>query len=170
MLFKYQPITTSQLIYIETYIALLNIEIKSMVFCRVRIYICIHVYIGVAIVIQIDDLLAMYIRIKDICPGLLRNNNWKQRMDLSSKIALIAILGFVVYAIILMVWYTDYMWVVTRDAAYYVICNRSNIYFILFVCYYFLWNCFILCNLLQLYMLIYVRIGIVKHQNTLVRE
>lgn len=63
---------------------------------------------GVAIILQVDELLASYVKIKDINPKLLSGaGSWKTKMLLSSKLALVVILGFCVYLITLVVWYTD---------------------------------------------------------------
>jgi hypothetical protein len=63
-------------------------------------------FIGVAIVLQVDELLASYIKIKDIDPHLLKKS-WHTRMLLRSKIALVVIFGFCVYGVTLTIWYTD---------------------------------------------------------------
>jgi hypothetical protein len=79
-------------------------------FCFVISPLSPHVFFltGVAIILQVDELLASYIKIKDIEPKLLSGvGSWKTKMLLSSKMALVVILGSCVYLVTLAVWYTD---------------------------------------------------------------
>ena len=64
-------------------------------------------FIGVAIVLQVDELLASYMKIKDIDPKLLTEKSWQTKMLLRSKIALVIFFGFLVYIITLTIWYSD---------------------------------------------------------------
>ena len=64
-------------------------------------------FIGVAIVLQVDELLASYIQIKDIDPKLLTERSWQTRMLLRSKLGLVVFFGFIVYIVTLSIWYTD---------------------------------------------------------------
>lgn len=54
-------------------------------------------FIGVAIVLQVDELLASYLKIKDIEPKLLSDSSWKTKMLLSSKLAIVVFFGILVY-------------------------------------------------------------------------
>ena len=62
---------------------------------------------GVAVVLQIDEFLASYIRIKDIDPELLGTKSWRTKMRLKSKIFLITIAGFIVYSVTVIIWRVD---------------------------------------------------------------
>lgn len=64
-------------------------------------------FIGVAIVLQVDELLASYLKIKDIEPKLLSDSSWKTKMLLSSKLAIVVFFGILVYLVTLAVWYSD---------------------------------------------------------------
>lgn len=64
-------------------------------------------FVGVAIVLQIDEFLAGYIRIKDIDPTLLGKKSWRTRMMLKSKLWLIGLAAFIVYAVTLTIWRVD---------------------------------------------------------------
>jgi len=62
---------------------------------------------GVAIVLQVDELLASYIRIRDIDTDLLTEKSWQIRMLMRSKIGLVILFGLCVYLVTLAIWYTD---------------------------------------------------------------
>jgi hypothetical protein len=64
-------------------------------------------YVGVAIVLQIDEFLASYIRIKDIDPELLEKKSWRTKMMLRSKIWLILIAALLVYCVTVACWRLD---------------------------------------------------------------
>lgn len=61
-------------------------------------------------VLQIDEFLASYIRIKDIDPELLGGKSWRTKMRLKSKIFLILIAAAIVYAVTAVIWRVDSMY------------------------------------------------------------
>ena len=63
--------------------------------------------VGVAIVLQIDELLASYLRIKDIDPKMLSEKSWRSKMLLSSKLWLVLICGISVYGVTQFFWQYD---------------------------------------------------------------
>lgn len=64
-------------------------------------------FVGVAIVLQIDEFLAVYIRIKDINPQLLESKSWRKKMMLNSKMWVIAIAAAFVYVVTIVCWRVD---------------------------------------------------------------
>jgi len=72
-------------------------------------------FVGVAIVLQIDEFLAVYIGIKDIDPLLLEKKSWRTKMMLKSKMWLIAIAALIVYAVTLTCWRVDYLYCDSYD-------------------------------------------------------
>jgi len=67
-------------------------------------------FVGVAIVLQIDEFLASYIRIRDIDEELLEKKSWRTKMMLKSKIWLITIAALIIYGITLACWRLDSMY------------------------------------------------------------
>ena len=61
-------------------------------------------------VLQIDEFLASYIRIKDIDPELLGEKSWRTKMRLKSKIFLVIIAAFIVYVVTAVIWRVDSMY------------------------------------------------------------
>lgn len=57
--------------------------------------------------LQIDEFLASYIRIKDVDPELLEKKSWRTKMMLKSKIWLITIAAVVVYIMTISCWRFD---------------------------------------------------------------
>lgn len=68
-----------------------------------------------AIVLQIDEFLAVYIGIKDIDPGLLEKKSWRTKMMLKSKMWLIGLAAMLVYAVTLTCWRVDYLYCDSYD-------------------------------------------------------
>lgn len=73
-------------------------------------YIISYYNIGVAVVLQIDEFLASYVRIKDIDPELLGDKSWRTKMRLKSKIFLVLIAACIVYAVTAAIWKVDSMY------------------------------------------------------------
>lgn len=61
-------------------------------------------------VLQIDEFLASYVRIKDIDPELLGDKSWRTKMRLKSKIFLVLIAACIVYAVTAAIWKVDSMY------------------------------------------------------------
>lgn len=57
--------------------------------------------------LQIDELLASYLRIKDIDPKMLSEKSWRSKMLLSSKLWLVLICGISVYGVTQFFWQYD---------------------------------------------------------------
>ena len=57
--------------------------------------------------LQIDELLAGYLRIKDIDRKLLAEKSWRSKMLLSSKLWLVGICGMLVYGVTQFFWQYD---------------------------------------------------------------
>lgn len=83
-----------------------NVALRDCLVDSLRLWRC----TGVAIVLQIDEFLASYIRIKDIDPDLLEKKSWRTKMMLKSKMWLIILAGLIVYAVTLACWRVDSMY------------------------------------------------------------
>ena len=57
--------------------------------------------------LQIDEFLASYIRIKDIDVHLLGAKSWRTKMRLKSKMFLVSMAGCLVYVVTVVIWRVD---------------------------------------------------------------